>query len=259
MDPDMTGQIALEAVDRSSPVPFYLQVIEILREKIEAGEWETGHQLPSETELCDLLNVSRAVIRQALQSLAYEGFVIREQGKGTFVVTPKMRHRPSTLISFSRHMRSQGHVVRTRVLDQRIVPAMPKVVRHLGLIPGDDVVYVHRLRMVEARPVAIHKAFLPLDPFEPLVTMDLTGSLWDAISRISGIGSAFTRDVIEATLVKPEEAQLLDCQVGRPALLMSGVAYDIEDSPFRYTIGLYRADALNFTYDGDLVSITFEG
>jgi GntR family transcriptional regulator len=156
-------------------------------------------------------------------------------------------------------MKSQGHEVRTRVLDQRTVPASLKVARYLELTPGDDVVYLRRLRMVEAKPVAIHKAFLPLDPFEPIINMDLTGSLWDAINRISGIDSAFTRDVIEATLVRPEEAQLLEYPAGRPALLMSGVAYDIKEHPFRYTVALYRADTLNFTYDGDLVSITLEG
>lgn len=253
------ASIGLEAVDRSSPIPFYLQVIDTLQDKIESGEWKPDQRLPSEVELCDLFNVSRAVIRQALNEMVYEGLLVREQGKGTFVARPKMEHLPSTLISFSRQLKSQGYKVRTRVIDQEIIPATAKVARHLEIEPGAEVVYLRRLRMAEGTPVALHSAYLPADAFAELVDMDLTGSLWDAIQKVSGLDAASTRDVIEATLIRSEEAALFGCPPGRPALLMSGVACDAQGRPFRYTVGLYRSEYIHFSVEGGLVNITMEG
>jgi GntR family transcriptional regulator len=250
-------QHVLEAVDRSSPIPLYLQVKETLLEKIESGEWPPEQQLPSEVELCDLLEVSRAVVRQALNELVFEGFIIREQGRGTFVAKPKMDFQPSTLISFSRVMRSLGHEVKTKVLDKSIIVAPKKVADKLSLKPEDKVVLIRRLRFVDDQPVAIHTAYLDSERFAALVDEDMSQSLWDAIQKITGIDSAYTQDIIEATTLRREEAELLDRSIGSSALLIAGNAFDNQGRPFRYTEAVNRADCIRFVIIGGLVQLQF--
>jgi GntR family transcriptional regulator len=77
-------------VDQNSPIPYYVQVKEALRQRIQQGEWMRGDQLPVDLELCQMFGVSRTVIRQALNELVNEGLVIRRKGKGTFVAEPKI-------------------------------------------------------------------------------------------------------------------------------------------------------------------------
>src|SRR5215217_9422113 len=58
---------------------------EELRQAIIGGTFQPGSQLPTEAELCDMLGVSRTVVREALRVLENDGLVARRHGVGTFV------------------------------------------------------------------------------------------------------------------------------------------------------------------------------
>ncbi|MBL4930163.1 FadR/GntR family transcriptional regulator [Fuscibacter oryzae] len=60
-------------------------VFERLLEQIRSGKLGPGVQLPTETELCEVHEVSRTVVREAVARLRSEGLVIPRQGKGVFV------------------------------------------------------------------------------------------------------------------------------------------------------------------------------
>ncbi len=72
-------------IDKGSPSPIYQQLKEIIKGKIERGEFAPGARIPTEYELCDQFAISRAPVRQALAELVNEGFLYRQQGSGTFV------------------------------------------------------------------------------------------------------------------------------------------------------------------------------
>jgi len=72
-------------INRESPSPIYQQLKEIIKRKVEDGEFMPGERIPTEYELCDMFAVSRAPVRQALRDLVNEGLLNRQQGSGTFV------------------------------------------------------------------------------------------------------------------------------------------------------------------------------
>jgi len=86
-----------DALDRSSFIPLYYQLQELLKEQIESGEWRPGDQLPSEPQLASRFGVSRVVVRQALAILQDDGQILRAQGRGTFVADPKLDARAGGL------------------------------------------------------------------------------------------------------------------------------------------------------------------
>lgn len=63
--------------------PLYLQVRDVLLERIKDGRWKPGANLPSEIDLCRQLGVSLGTLRKALGVLESEQLIIREPG--TFV------------------------------------------------------------------------------------------------------------------------------------------------------------------------------
>src|SRR5438046_1912305 len=86
------AQGSVRPIDRSSPVPYYYQLQEILKEEIERGRWGPGDMLPSEAEISVMFGVSRTAIRQALDVLGSDGQIYRVKGKGTIVARQKFRH-----------------------------------------------------------------------------------------------------------------------------------------------------------------------
>ncbi len=69
-----------------SSLPQYKRVYEILRKHILEGVYNEGDLLPSENELCTIHNVTRPTIRKALDRLVNEGYIKKQQGKGSIVI-----------------------------------------------------------------------------------------------------------------------------------------------------------------------------
>jgi ABC-type glycerol-3-phosphate transport system substrate-binding protein len=72
-------------IDKSVPIPLYYQLKQMIKRKIENGEFKPGDRLPTEQELCEMFSISRTPVRQALTELTYEGILYRRPGLGTFV------------------------------------------------------------------------------------------------------------------------------------------------------------------------------
>ncbi len=62
----------------------YKQIKEMIKNQIIEGSILPDQKIESENELAERLNVSRHTIRQALTELVHEGWLYRQQGRGTF-------------------------------------------------------------------------------------------------------------------------------------------------------------------------------
>ncbi len=64
---------------------LYIQIFNQIRGAILEGRFKVGDKLPSEKELCQMFNVSRVPVREALCALELNGLVESNQGQGVFV------------------------------------------------------------------------------------------------------------------------------------------------------------------------------
>jgi GntR family transcriptional regulator len=78
-----------DLINFDSHIPYYIQLMDILRDKIQQKDWAPGDQIPGEKYLCEHYQVSRTVVRQALRELEFEGVIHRQKGKGTFSPLPR--------------------------------------------------------------------------------------------------------------------------------------------------------------------------
>ena len=99
----------MQPIDKSSSVPYYLQLAEILQRDIgEKQQPHEVHQLPSENELSALHGITRATVRRALDVLEREGWIYREKGKGSFAAVRRVEHDLTKLVSTTEDMRERG-------------------------------------------------------------------------------------------------------------------------------------------------------
>lgn len=235
-------------IDRSSYIPFYIQVVDSLKDYIEHGGGQPGEQLPGEPDLCRLFGVSRTVIRQALKELEYEGLIVREKGKGTFIAEPKIRESlVQELTGFYQDMAAKGHAPISKVLNQTVIPASPKIAAYLNLEPGMPVIQIDRLRFVQDEPIVLVTTYLPHSLCPLLLEADLTEqSLYAFLEREYGIMIARGQRIMEAVLANEYEAELLEVKPGAPLILLDSVSYLEDGTPIEFYHALHRGDRSRF-------------
>ena len=78
----------------STPIPRYLQLAELIRQRVAKGHWPPGSRLPSIEHLMAEFDVARVTVRQAIAMLAEERLLSPQRGRGTFVTgQPGARRR----------------------------------------------------------------------------------------------------------------------------------------------------------------------
>ena len=122
--------------DRS---PLHTQLREVIRAKIDEGEYPPGTCIPSESQLSEAYGLNRLSVRSALAALEYEGLLHSVQGKGVFVTAPKLERDMETLGGFRQTMRERSQRPGTRVLIKALRQAGPLYAQILGCAPEEDI------------------------------------------------------------------------------------------------------------------------
>jgi GntR family transcriptional regulator, N-acetylglucosamine utilization regulator len=235
-------------VDKSSPVPYYYQLRQVLERAVTSGALAGGQQIPTEAALCERYDVSRTVVRQALSDLEREGLVTRIKGKGTFVSEPKLsEHVIQSLTSFHEDRKAHGERLETKVLRLEVEPVSPHVAEVLGLPESEQIVLLERLRFVNAEPLVLTTAHMPLSLCAPILEYDMTRrSLFETFERELGYTLHRGTRAIEARLAGRDVAQHLGIEEGAPVLVFTGVTYIEGGRPIEYFVGIHRGDRSRF-------------
>ncbi|MDX1414092.1 MAG: GntR family transcriptional regulator [Candidatus Promineifilaceae bacterium] len=236
------------SIDRESYVPFYIQVIDILKEAIDNGDLSPGDQLPGEPELCRIFDVSRTVIRQALKELEFQGLIEREKGRGTFVAEPKIEEGLfQELTGFHQDMTARGHELVSEVLKQEIIAAGKKIAAYLHIEPATRVIQIDRLRFVDDEPIVFVSTFLPFDLCPALIDADLRQqSLYSFLEKRYNLLITRGKRTLEAVPANEYEAELLQVAKGAPLILLDSVSYLADGTPIEYYHALHRGDRSRF-------------
>ena len=75
-------------------------------------------KVPPEPELADLYHVSRITVRRTVEELCTQGYLIKHQGKGTFVKSPMIfrKFESQKNMSFSESCRQNDRIPESHVL-----------------------------------------------------------------------------------------------------------------------------------------------
>lgn len=236
------------SIDFQSHIPYYLQLIELLKFQIQDGTWKPGDQIPPEQELCSVYGISRTVVRQALRELEVDNIIIRRKGKGTFVAKPKINEGLiQKLTGFYQDMLERGLVPVTKVLHQHVIHATSKIARYLDVPIGTEVVDICRLRFIHDEPILVVTTYIPLRISPNLATVDLTNrSLYEYLEKENGIIIVRGKRYLEAVLANEEEAALLKIEEGDPLIMLDSISFTETGQIIEYYHALHRGDRTRF-------------
>lgn len=213
-------------------IPLAQQVVNEILAGIEAGNLARDDGLlPSEAELSNRFDVSRATVREALSRLEQRGIVIRRHGVGTFIspqqpVLETGLEQLESLDTLARRMGLETHMGEAEIVERE---AAPHEVERLQVAPGTQVLSVTRVIMTGARPVAylvdvVPTAFLGkqdlsemfngsvLDLFLQRGEPVLSHSRTDIITEAADLPTARKLNLQRGDMLLKLEAQLFSCE-----------------------------------------------
>jgi GntR family transcriptional regulator len=198
------------------------RVADVLRQQIHADAYPDA--LPAEHELAAEFAVSRNTVREALTVLKNEGLIDRGPRVGTHVAQRKYEHGLDALLGLKETFKHLGEV-RNEVRAAVPVTAPPSVARRLGLEPGEQAVFVERLRYLGDLPLSLDLTYLAPDIGARILEYPLENSLekqdlFALIEQVSGqrLGSAAL--ALEAIPADAHSAATLQVPDGSALLML---------------------------------------
>jgi GntR family transcriptional regulator len=225
----------MTAVGRFSTRPLYLQVKDMLVQRIVAGAWKPGAAIPNEIELSRELGISVGTVRKALDEMESERLISRRQGRGTFVID---QTSDECAIRFSNIRDPHGIRIAGEIESCEVVPASANEseARLLQLRIGDPVFRLRRVRVHDDQPFMIEDSTIPQARFPGLAQdSDIPPSIVVLAHRY-GVLLARAEEKISVTAAEGVVAQTLKVPNGTPLLKLDGVVFAIDGRPIEWRV-----------------------
>lgn len=235
----------------SSSSPLYQQMIEDLKDDIISGAYATGDKIPSELELANSYNVSRITVRRAISELCDEGYLIKRQGKGTFVTPPKIQRKitqDQNVLSFTATCAMSGIRAGAEMLEAKKCLSRQDEQTILHLEDGSNVVYIQRVRTADGAPVMLENNFFPSPEFDNLLNENLNDcSLFEILRQKYGrFPASRSATKVEVARASHDLARILHIAPGDPLFYMTATILDQKDKPI--FVGRQYFVASRFTF-----------
>lgn len=227
-------------------VALWRQIADAIRLDIVGGKLASGDRLPTEALLAERFSANRHTVRRALATLAEEGVVAAEQGRGTFVRSARRLSYPiGKRTRFREGLRGQASDLVSTSLSDKLENATARIAEALGLKAGAKVVRTEGLSMADGVPISRSTTWLDYRRFPDFTNrMKELGSITAVFASydIADYARATTR--ISARHADAEEAQILHLAPG--AILLVSEAVDIapDGQPLSYALSRFPAERL---------------
>lgn len=215
--------------------PLYLQVRDLVLERITGGTWKPGGMLPAEVDLARELGVSSGTVRKALDALEAEHVVSRRQGKGTFVNESSAQ----ALAWRYDNIRGRDGERIAEVPGASEMSSGPATVaerRRLQLIGGERIVRIRRVRLHAARPFMYEEVSLPERHFPGLAERTRVPDRIADLAQEFGLVLGQGVETVSARAASASAAKNLGIVPGTPVLELDRVVFTINGPPVEWRV-----------------------
>lgn len=197
-------------------------------------------QLPSETEIAEILKTSRSTVREALSQLENERIIIRRHGSRTYV-NPAVRHLPALLNELLDPLtliESQGFQAALGFQEHTLASLCDIDAAALDALPTTPAMLSRLLYLANQQPVVWLEASIPVDPMRSS-QLELPSyiSLRQFANEITGLQPTHAVSRIILTGASPMAAQHLGIPTGQPLLGLE----DIHHTDFGQPVFISRS------------------
>lgn len=226
--------------------PKYGILMEELRARVRDGRYRVGDLIPSEPQLQAEFGVSRVTVRRAIDELAREGLLRKEQGRGTYVHSPEITQDLNTLVGVTETMYAMGLVPEDLSTQLFLEAAPDPIAQMLGLQTGDAIWHLVRRRGSDGVPINLTDNFI-VPRLVPGLSRDLLlQSLYATYERVFGLTLVRGEEIVEAKAAGEIDAALLQVRRGAPILVVTRTTF--LDSGDAIEVAIVRSRSDRYRY-----------
>lgn len=211
----------VELISREEHEKLYLQLFGILKKKIETEEWKVGTKIPTEEQLCKMFNVSRATVRNAILELVRQGYLIRQQGKGTFVSKSFVSEGLVMTTVFKKLWVEDESWFNKEILAKTVIMPVGSLSKELNIQENKHVIYIKILWFLQNSPTILQESFIPLNICPKLLEEDLENhSIIELFEKKYSIKITRVNNYLDIELLSKEIAKILQTSENSPAIVI---------------------------------------
>ena len=222
------------SLDKKSQLPLYAQLMKEIKDQIRKGTYKEGDQIPTEGELSAAYQVSRITVRRTIEELCSQGFLVKRQGKGTFVEIPKIYRKieNDNNMSFSEACRSNGRKPSSHIISCHIME-MQEWHQDFFKPEHTKIYHIERILSADNLPIIYEHIYIPTDFLPDFQVEKLeNGSLTRLLNKEYHMKeSEKARSTVEVSTVSQPVAGYLRMNEGEPVMILASYINNEKEEP----------------------------
>ncbi|MGP1614167.1 MAG: GntR family transcriptional regulator [Pollutimonas bauzanensis] len=229
-----------------SPVPRYLQLSELMRQRIVRGDWPEGHKLPSLEQLLAEFGVARVTVRQAVDVLAREGLVSRQQGRGTFVTNRPKSNRWIKVVTTLEALANVYRDTNPTIVNIDEASRPPPILPEEG-VAAAQYVFMRRVHSRGGQPYCIINIYLDEELFRQQPERFRNETVIPLLASMNKVADA--HQALTIGTADMEVAQLLNLSINAPVAEVRRIFKDAQGKIIYLAEVTYRGDSVRVEMD----------
>ncbi len=236
---------------RNNYYPYYIQIKQILLDRINNGIYEYGELLPTETALAKEFSVTRVTLRRALELLRQEGILQSNRGVGWKVIHQRIEQRLTTSYWFGLEVGNTGTATTSETLKAHLIN-LPKEFEHYFskelMIP--NVYEIVRVRSYKKSPISLEYSYIPehLAPEIDYKINEKTSLVW-LLEHSYGISIGTSTEYLVPKVSDIFESEVLSIQTDSPVFETTRLTYTTNHNLLEIRKSIIRGDMVVFRKD----------
>lgn len=224
----------------------YFPIYSDLVEKLNTDFYKDASYLPSENLLCKEYNVSRETVRKALTLLEENGFIQKQQGKGSFILRNKpINLQISRLISFSELENAKQFKHETKIVEMQegIIPYSYFLEKQ-----DKDVFATHvtRIRIIDGEPIIIDEDYILKDVVPEIKQASIEGSLYRYLEDELHLDISYANKEFTVEKASKRDCALLNIEEGEYVVVIKSNVFLSDTRMIQVTVSKHRVDKFKF-------------
>lgn len=242
-------------INKFSSVPLYLQLKDIIIKKIESNEYAPNTQIPSEQDLCQLYDISRPTVRQAINELTSSGYLYKDKGRGTFVYGKKNVIDIKNFSGFTDSILdcqspAEKHIIEITAVESSSFEILNKIFNYNASMPIALISYISYIDKATNEIYSFNKSYIPINLFPDIIDQLKAGkSSIDILRGKYPLIPDKSKSILEIVFADQNDSPILRVQPGQPLIKLQNVLYSKSGQPVEFIYSKYKADNCRLLFE----------